>query len=38
MLFVFAAAYTLSFADRMLMSLLIGPIKSELAISDTKVS
>lgn len=31
-------AYMLSFADRMVMSLLIGPIKRDLAISDFEVS
>lgn len=35
---VLVAAYALSFADRMVMSLLIGPIKQSLAISDVQVS
>jgi MFS family permease len=35
---VLSLAYTLSFADRMVMSLLIGPIRRDLGISDTMVS
>jgi|SRR5271169_3944203 len=35
---VLLLAYTLSFADRMLMTLLIEPIKKEFGISDTAVS
>lgn len=35
---VLVTAYSLSFADRMVMSLLIGPIKASLAISDFEVS
>jgi MFS family permease len=31
-------AYTFSFADRFILSLLIQPIKADLALSDTKVS
>jgi len=35
---VLSLVYTLSFADRMVMSLLIAPIKKDLGISDTMVS
>lgn len=34
---VLTACYTLSFIDRQILSLLVGPIKKELAISDTRV-
>lgn len=36
--FVLLLAYTVSFADRMIMSLLIGPIRAELNISDVQAS
>jgi MFS family permease len=36
--FVLFLAYTLSFVDRQIMSLLIEPIKRDLAISDTQIS
>lgn len=35
---VLLAAYTLSFIDRMILSLLVGPVKSSLHISDTEFS
>lgn len=38
MVWVLVAAYSLSFADRMVMSLLIDPIKQSFAISDFQVS
>lgn len=31
-------AYTLSFVDRQILSLLVGPLKADLALSDTQVS
>jgi len=31
-------AYTLSFIDRMILSLLVGPIRADLGISDTQMS
>lgn len=34
---VLAVAYMLSFMDRVLISLLIGPIKAEFALSDTQI-
>ncbi len=34
---VLTACYTLSFVDRQILSLLVGPIKRDLAISDTRV-
>src|SRR5258708_17729048 len=36
--FVLTACYTLSFIDRMILSVLVGPIKRDLGISDTRVS
>lgn len=36
--FVLLAAYTLSFVDRVILSLLIAPIRAALKISDTQVS
>jgi len=35
---VLLLAYTLSFIDRMILSLLVGPIKADLGISDTQMS
>jgi MFS family permease len=35
---VLLLAYTLSFIDRMILSLLVGPIKADLGISDTEMS
>ncbi|HEY0650149.1 MAG TPA: MFS transporter [Phenylobacterium sp.] len=35
---VLLLAYTLSFIDRMILSLLVGPIKTDLGISDTEMS
>ncbi|MCR5879841.1 MFS transporter [Phenylobacterium sp. J367] len=35
---VMLLAYTLSFIDRMILSLLVGPIKADLGISDTQMS
>jgi MFS family permease len=35
--FVLMVCYTLSFIDRQILSLLVGPIKRDLAISDTRV-
>jgi MFS family permease len=35
---VLLAAYTLSFIDRMILSLLVGPIRADLGISDTQMS
>jgi MFS family permease len=35
--FVLMACYTLSFIDRQILSLLVGPIKRDLAISDTQI-
>lgn len=35
---VLLAAYTLSFIDRMILSLLVGPIRADLRISDTQMS
>src|ERR1700685_765045 len=35
-LFVLAASYALSFVDRQILSLLVGPIKRDLALSDTR--
>jgi MFS family permease len=34
---VLAACYTLSFVDRQILSLLVGPIKHDLGISDTQI-
>src|SRR5260370_31105472 len=34
---VLMVCYTLSFIDRQILSLLVGPIKRDLAISDTKI-
>jgi len=36
-LFVLMICYTLSFIDRQILSLLVGPIKRDLGISDTRV-
>jgi MFS family permease len=35
---VLLLAYTLSFIDRMILSLLVGPIRADLGISDTQMS
>ena len=35
--FVLMLCYTLSFVDRQILSLLVGPIKRDLAISDTRI-
>lgn len=35
--FVLTICYTLSFIDRQILSLLVGPIKRDLALSDTRV-
>lgn len=35
---VLLVAYTLSFIDRMILSLLVGPIRADLGISDTQMS
>lgn len=35
---VFVLAYTFSFIDRQILSLLVGPIKRDLGVSDTQVS
>lgn len=35
--FVLAACYTLSFVDRQILSLLVGPIKHDLHVSDTQI-
>jgi hypothetical protein len=35
---VLFVAYTFSFADRIILSLLVEPIKQDLALSDTKIS
>jgi MFS family permease len=35
--FVLAACYALSFVDRQILSLLVGPIKHDLGISDTRI-
>jgi MFS family permease len=35
--FVLMVCYTLSFVDRQILSLLVGPIKQDLAISDTQI-
>lgn len=35
---VLLTAYTLSFIDRMILSLLVGPIRADLGISDTQMS
>lgn len=35
---VFVLAYTFSFIDRQILSLLVGPMKRDLAISDTQIS
>jgi MFS family permease len=35
---VLLIAYTLSFIDRMILSLLVGPIRADLGISDTQMS
>ena len=35
---VLLLAYTLSFIDRMILSLLVGPIRAELHISDVQMS
>ena len=35
--FVLMVCYTLSFIDRQVLSLLVGPIKRDLAVSDTRV-
>jgi len=34
---VLAACYTLSFVDRQILSLLVGPVKHDLGISDTQI-
>src|SRR5271166_3677986 len=34
---ILTACYTLSFIDRQILSLLVGPIKRDLGISDTRV-
>ena len=36
-LFVLMICYTLSFIDRQILSLLVGPIKRDLGLSDTRV-
>ncbi|HEX4135327.1 MAG TPA: MFS transporter [Bryobacteraceae bacterium] len=36
-LIILTACYTLSFIDRQILSLLVGPIKKDLGLSDTKV-
>lgn len=38
LLFVLTFAYTTSFIDRQVLNLLIGPIKADFALSDTKMS
>src|SRR5580700_2011448 len=35
--FILAVCYTLSFVDRQILSLLVGPIKHDLKISDTRI-
>lgn len=35
---VFVLAYTFSFIDRQILSLLVGPMKHDLALSDTQIS
>ncbi|WP_293377645.1 MFS transporter [Phenylobacterium sp. SCN 70-31] len=35
---ILLVAYTLSFIDRMILSLLVGPIRADLGISDTQMS
>src|SRR4030095_15823820 len=35
---VLLLAYTLSFIDRIVLSLLVGPIRADLGISDTQMS
>jgi MFS family permease len=35
---VLTAAYTISFIDRQILALMVGPIKKDLAISDTQMS
>src|ERR671925_173613 len=35
--FVLMVCYTLSFIDRQILSLLVGPIKQDLGISDTRI-
>src|SRR5580698_11617009 len=35
--FVLMACYTLSFVDRQILSLLVGPIKRDLQVSDTRI-
>jgi len=35
--FVLIVCYTFSFADRQILSLLVGPIKHDLAVSDTRI-
>ena len=35
--FVLMACYTLSFIDRQILSLLVGPIKADLGVSDTSI-
>ncbi len=35
--FVLMICYTLSFVDRQILSLLVGPIKRDLAVSDTRI-
>jgi len=35
--FVLIVCYTFSFADRQILSLLVGPIKQDLGLSDTKI-
>jgi MFS family permease len=37
LVFVMTVCYTLSFIDRQILSLLVGPIKADLGISDTQV-
>lgn len=36
--FILMLAYILSFVDRQILSLLVGPIRSDLALSDTQIS
>ncbi len=37
LLLILTLCYTLSFIDRQILSLLVGPIKADLGISDTQV-
>ncbi len=37
LVFVLTVCYTLSFIDRQILSLLVGPIKAELGLSDTQI-